>query len=97
MIEAALDKNRDGLFVLVRGDNTLQDTFRHGGSLLLCGFSSFLVQHRLHAGCVTTDGAHTGGVLQLVGRLLEAQVERFLLESDEALTQFCLLYTSRCV
>jgi hypothetical protein len=46
-----------------------------------------LAENGLDAGDVATDGTHAGGVLKLVGRLLEAQVERFLLELNQAVAQ----------
>ena len=82
VLEAALDENGDGLLVLVRGHDTLQDTLWHLSVLLFRSFSGFGVQHRLDAGNILADGAHAGGVFQLVGRLLKAQIERDLNELE---------------
>jgi hypothetical protein len=50
-------------------------------------FSGFLVQDSLDAGHVAADGAHAGCILKLAGGLLEAQVERFLLQRNQAVAQ----------
>jgi hypothetical protein len=47
----------------------------------------FLGQNRLDAGNVTTDGTHAGGVFDLARGLLKAQIERFLLEREQLITQ----------
>ena len=46
-----------------------------------------MAENGLDAGDVTADGTHAGGVFQLVGRALEAQVEGFLLQRHQLLAQ----------
>ncbi len=84
MREAAFDQNRDGLFVLIRGHGALQDAFGHVSlSSVRRRGSGFLVQNGVHPRDIPAHGADAGGVFQLVGRLLEAQVEGFLLQRDQ--------------
>jgi len=89
VLEAALDQDSNGLFVLVAGDAALQDAFGQGpGSLDRGrGFRRFLVQDGLHARHVAAHRTHPGGAFQLAGGLLEAEVEGLFLQRNRLVFQ----------
>src|SRR5438105_1926926 len=60
--------------------------------LLLC-FAPTLALHRLDAGDFATDDANAAGILQLTVGALKTQVELFLLELYERVTEFVLRLT----
>jgi hypothetical protein len=59
--------------------------------LLLCVFQLIAAHDGLHAGNVFFDGFDTAGILKLVDRVLEAQVEKLFFQLGQFLGQLAAL------
>src|SRR5690606_29129307 len=87
MCKPALDPDDDRLVVLVAHNGAMQYALRHiPDSLRLVG-CRLLGSNRLDPGDVAADGLDARGLLELAGRLLEAQVELLLLQLRQLFVQ----------
>src|SRR5690606_31841297 len=80
MRKAAFDANDNGLVVLVADYGALQNAFRHILLPLSLGFCRLLAGNGLNARDVLANFVDARGLLELAGRLLEAQIELLFLQ-----------------